>query len=225
MENRVKEYVEECERNSVSNLKKMCKDNNVKGYSSFTKHDLARSCCAPSLIRDQINSDPKIVQIKGDALDSIRHLILAGGNSCINVMQEQIDFLNYTVERPLKVYRGISLIWKNLNAEQRDTVNALKLGDMLPEFLYKSSMYNNCYASFSKKKSIANWYSREGNVSIVVEKTVQPENVLVDLENLHKIAPDSELVEYHSAYFESDKEVIIVEPVEGLTIIKKEGRF
>lgn len=173
---------------------------------------------ASNIIRDK--------KMEESALEYVNFLTMSGGDKNMNNLTgRQIEFLQKTVEnKSYKLYRGIGLIRQRFTKEQRDKINELSEGDDLSDFLYKSFMYDNNYSSFSKKKSVANYYS-QGVVSIIVEGIVNPNNILVDLEHLDKIAPDSKYVIDNNEYFKTDKEVIVIEPVKNLKIIKKKGVF
>lgn len=147
--------------------------------------------------------------IEQKAFDFVECLILSGGpHSAKCKLDNNVKkFLkDKTVTKDLTLYRGISLIKNRIDTKNIEKINNLKVGDDAPDFLMK--IYGN-FASYTKKKSIAKYYSREGNVSIVLKAIVKKENIIADLEQLSGgIWKDEE------EYFKKDKEVIVEEPVD-----------
>lgn len=160
-----------------------------------------------------------------DLIIKLNNLIVSGGPSKIKFTQNEILFLKKSVKVPIKLYRGISFIRSRVNKSLWKQVDGLKIGDNLPRYLQKSHVYDR-YASYSTKKVVATHYARGGNVSIVVEKIFTDKSqILVNFFNLAKIMPDSTFIKDHLDYFREEKEVIVLEPINGLKIIKKRGWF
>lgn len=144
-----------------------------------------------------------------EAFDFIECLTLSGGPSSAKckINNNIRKFLkDKTVTKDLVLYRGISLIKKRIDLKNIDELNNLKPGDNAPKFLMK--IYGN-FASYTKKKSVAKYYSK-GNVEIILKAKVKKENIIADLEQLSGgIWSDEE------EYYKNDKEVIVEEPIEA----------
>jgi len=161
-----------------------------------------------------------MTEIPFNLTNKLHDLIIAGGLTSVKFTNEEILWLKKTIKVPIKLYRGIGYMPQRTNKDLWNKIDRLKLGDNLPKFLQKSYIFNN-YASYTKKKSVADYYS-DGRVSIIVEKVFNNKNkILVDFFNLTKIIPESQFIKDHLSYFQEDKEVIVFEPVNELKIIKK----
>lgn len=161
-----------------------------------------------------------MLEIKYTKLDS---LTTSGGVSGVKFTSYEIRELKKTVTVPIRLYRGLSLIRNRIDKRYWETVNKLSLHDNLPRFLQKSHIYSK-YASYSRKLTVARYYAKGGDVSIIVEKTfTNKNNILIDFFNFSKMYPDLKFVRDNKDYFVRDKEVIVIEPINGLIIIKKRG--
>lgn len=161
---------------------------------------------------------------KMSALNKLRALTTSGGKKGFsNFSKDELNWLSQTVKKDLKLYRGIGLIRSRIDTLKIDEIKQLKVGDPLPAFLYKE--YNK-FVSYSKKKSVAKYYS-EGAIGIVVESLVNKDAVIVDLENLRNIIDFEQDIfdEEDFDYFKIDKEVLIDENKlkSPPTIILKKG--
>jgi len=110
------------------------------------------------------------------------------------------------VDDEYHLYRGISAIKGRFSTEQWKVLKKLKVGDDIPKFLYKKS-YANEYASYTKKVSVANAYSK-GQISIVIEADVPKKAVLVDLERTSKLKGNVFTDKDNIKYYKLDKEVL-----------------
>ncbi len=155
---------------------------------------------------------------KDAAVTFINNLTRSGGYKEVTLSSEARGILKQTVgDKPLKVYRGIGIPNKILTEEQQVIVENLKPGDRTPDFLAK---VGNKFASYSKLKSIANYYS-EGRYSIIIKTIVPVENIIVDLEKISDTPLKSEFENAPLIYFQEDKEVIVEEPVESTILSVK----
>jgi hypothetical protein len=151
--------------------------------------------------------------ISSTSAAKVKQLITTGGpsNSGLTFTDAEKAELQKTVLKDKQtLYRGIGVIESRLPLEYRKQVNALKVGDQLPEFLKKGAAYDS-FASYTKKKGVANSYA-EGKVSIVVSADVPKSSTLVDLENYEKLGDSgvASLKDDHD-YLKSEKEVLVDE--------------
>lgn len=101
--------------------------------------------------------------------------------------------------------------------------DALTVGDDLPE-----TLQSNYVKPYTKKESVAKAYAKEGNLILITKATVEPGNILADLEGLVPIIKGLNqdiLDESDMKYMKKDKEVLVKEPISGAKIIMKSGRL
>jgi hypothetical protein len=156
-------------------------------------------------------------------LDKISRLMLSG-NAQVAFSARERNWLAVTVNnKEYELYRGIGVQRFRVPEQLRPEVDALKVGDPLPDFLKKHA-FSTPYASYTGSKTVANTYS-EGQVSIVTRAVILPKDILVDLKNYDKLGA---VAQHHFKdsrdYILKDKEVFVVEPVSA-TIIRIKGKI
>jgi hypothetical protein len=141
------------------------------------------------------------------AFDFIQCLTSSGGPSSAKCKLSGAarNYLKQTVSKDLNLYRGIAIIPQRIDSKNIEALKNLKVGDKLPSFLSKA--YGN-FASYSKKKSVANYYSK-GKLQIITKGKVPKTKIIADLEKL-----SGDIWADDMAYFKDDKEVIVEEPVD-----------
>jgi hypothetical protein len=137
--------------------------------------------------------------------------------SKIKLSSKDIKFLKKTVIKDLVLYRGLSILKSRLDKTQFEEVQNLSKGDKVPDFL-KVDKFGNSLVSWTKKKTLAKHYAKDGKVSIIIKAKVPVKNIIADLENLEKVInfEQEELDEDDFKYFKQDKEVIVQEPVDSI---------
>jgi hypothetical protein len=151
--------------------------------------------------------------VSSSSAAKVKQLITTGGpsNKGLSFSDDEKAELQKTVLKDKQtLYRGIGVLESRIPSAYRAQVNALKVGDSLPDFLKKGAAYDS-FASYTKKKSVANSYA-EGKVSIVVSAEVPKSSTLVDLEHYDKLGDNgvASLKDDHD-YLKSEKEVLVDE--------------
>ena len=121
-----------------------------------------------------------------------------------------------TISKPLKLYRGMSLIRKRFDNKAISIINALNIGDIVPDMLNEPGP-----RPWTKKKSVAKSYATDGNLAIMIMAIVQPKDLIADLSQLPL---DIAAFDDDRDYYKEDKEVIVSQPVKA-TIVYKKGRL
>lgn len=150
--------------------------------------------------------------VVNSSLKKIHRLILSSSNSGLSFSNDELNFLNQTVDGRLTLYRGIGLIYSRVSTEDRKIVNKVQVGDETPEFLL-GSLHDHGIMPYTKSLTVAKHYM-EGEVSIVIETTVEKNNVVCDLSNLEKLIKklgiNQSIFDTNDfAYMKREKEVLV----------------
>lgn len=161
------------------------------------------------------------------ALKFVQKLTLVGGKwEGLMLSDEDRAFLKQTVTKDTyKLYRGMYLMKFRVDPGYYDKLNTLKKGDPIPDYLMKST---NPYVSYTEKVGVAREYSREGHLGIVMEGKVPASDIIVDTQNLESLlkgVQQSVFDEYDFAYFRSEREVLVQEPIGGMVVRSVYGRL
>ena len=188
-----------------------------KGSGHFG-HAGRRGITGGSLPGDALSISDKHIN---EALTVVRKLTLSGGDiGNIELSAEAKVFLKKTVTQDsYELYRGVGLVKGRYDISK---ARSFSEGDKAPEDLHK---VGNNFVSYTTKLPVAKRYS-QGKVSVVLRATADAMHVLVDTRNLAKLLKGLKQDIFSDddfAYFKSEAEIIVEEPVDSYILsVKKE---
>jgi len=182
---------------------------------------LKKHILSPGL--DEASFEEKLEPHVIEALEFVSSFILSGGrHKPSDLSKKALELLkSFVTKNSYKLYRGYYLIRNRLGKDVIDKAMQLKVGDEFPDYLQGTK---GLIKPYTKKKSVARSYAKEGDVNIVTEAKVNKGSIIADLESLIPFIKDikQDIVDKDDLdYFKSDKEVLVVQPIKSKIVFIK----